>query len=249
MLIYPGQMAPLIELKCTEPYYTRTLLPIEECRHADIPRADGPPAPSLIEPKCTEPYYTRTVLPIEECRHADIPGQMAPYNWAQVYRALLHQDSTTYRRMQTWWYTQSRWTPSLIKPKCTEPYYTRTLLPIEECRHADIPRAHGPPCPLTNWAQVYRALLHQDSITYRRMQTCWYTQGWWPPYNWAQVYRALLHQDSTTYRRMQTWWYTQSRWNPSPIKPRCTEPYYIRTVLPIEEYRHDDIPRADETPP
>ena len=62
---------PLIKAKCTEPYYTRTVLPIEECRHADIPRADGPPGP-LVEPKCTEPYYTRTVLPIEECRHADI---------------------------------------------------------------------------------------------------------------------------------------------------------------------------------
>ena len=46
MLIYPGQMDPppllLIEPKCTEPYYMKTVLPIEECRHADIPRADGP---------------------------------------------------------------------------------------------------------------------------------------------------------------------------------------------------------------
>ena len=72
MLIYPGQMDPLlIQPKCTQPYYTRTVLLIEECRHADIPRADGPPTP-LIKPKCTEPYYTRTVLLIEECRHADI---------------------------------------------------------------------------------------------------------------------------------------------------------------------------------
>ena len=151
------------------------------------------------------------------------PEQMKPLpNQTQVYRALLHQDSTTYRRMQTWWYTQSRWNPSLIKPKCTEPYYTRTLLPIEECRqctepyytrtllpieecrHADIPRAHGPPCPLTNWAQVYRALLHQDIITYRRIQTCSYTQGKWTPFNQAKVYTALLHQDSVTYATMQT---------------------------------------------
>ena len=58
-----------------------------------------------------------------------------------------------------------------MKPKCTEPYYTRTVLPIEECRHADIQRADGPPTH-TNQAQVYRALLHQASITYRRMQTC-----------------------------------------------------------------------------
>ena len=70
MLIYLWQMTPQIKPKCTEPYYTRTVLPIEECRHADIHRADGP---HLIEPKCTEPYYTRVaVRPIEECRHADI---------------------------------------------------------------------------------------------------------------------------------------------------------------------------------
>ena len=46
MLIYTGQMdLPLIEPKCTEPYYTRPVLPIEECRHADILRADGPLPP------------------------------------------------------------------------------------------------------------------------------------------------------------------------------------------------------------
>ena len=61
--------------------------------------------------------------------------------------------------------------PPQIKPKCIEPYYTRTVLPIEKCRHADIPMADWTPPP-TNQAQVYRALLHQDSITYRRMQTC-----------------------------------------------------------------------------
>ena len=42
---------------------------------------------------------------------------------------------------------QGRWTPLLIEPKCTQPYYTRTVLPIEECRHADILRADGPPTP------------------------------------------------------------------------------------------------------
>ena len=64
-------MAPVpIDPKCTDPYYTRTVLPIAKCRCTEIPRADGP---SLIEPKCTEPYYTKTVLPTEECRHPEIP--------------------------------------------------------------------------------------------------------------------------------------------------------------------------------
>ena len=71
--------------------------------------------------------------------------------------------------------------PPLIEPKCKEPYYTRAVLPIEECRHPDIPRENGTPAP-ANWVQVYRSLLHQDSITYRRMQTCWYTQGRWTPH-------------------------------------------------------------------
>ena len=64
-------MTPLpIDPKCTEPYYTRMVLPIAECRCTDIPRADGP---LPIDPECTEPCYARTVLPIAECRCTDIP--------------------------------------------------------------------------------------------------------------------------------------------------------------------------------
>ena len=132
--------------------------------------------------------------------------------------------------------------PPLFKPKCTEPYYTRTVLPIEECRCTEIPRADGPPPKIQ--AKVYRALLHQDSITYRRMQTYWDTQSrWTAPANQAKVYRALLHQDSITYRRMQIYWDTQSRWTvPQYSNLKCTEPYYTRTVLPIEEMqRYWDI--------
>ena len=57
---------PLLQPKCTEAYYTSTVLHREECRHTEIPRADGPPL--LIEPTCTEPYYTMTVLPMTACR-------------------------------------------------------------------------------------------------------------------------------------------------------------------------------------
>ena len=55
-----------------------------------------------------------------------------------------------------------------FEPKFTEPYYTRIVLPIEECRHTEIPRADRP--PLTNEATVFRVLLHQDSINDSRMQ-------------------------------------------------------------------------------
>ena len=136
-----------------------------------------------------------------------------PANQAKVYRALLHQYSITYRRMQTGWDTQSRWIPLLIKRK------------------------------------VYRALLHQDSITYRRMQTYWDTQSsWTPPASQAKVYKALLHQDSITYRKIQIYWDTLRRWTPLVIKPKCSGPYYTRTVIPIEESRHTETSRTGMDP-
>ena len=56
--------------KSTQPYCTNTVLPIEECRHPDIPSADILPPQSSPS---TVPYYTRTVLlAIEEYRHPDI---------------------------------------------------------------------------------------------------------------------------------------------------------------------------------
>ena len=58
--------------KSTQPYYTNTVLPIEECRHPDIPRAEIP-HPPLIDPRSTEPHYTNTILATEGCRHHDIP--------------------------------------------------------------------------------------------------------------------------------------------------------------------------------
>ena len=95
--------------KSTQPYYTNTVLPIEEWRHPDIPRADIPPPPS--NPKSTQPYYTNTVLPIEEWRHPDIPRADIPHP------PLIDPKSTepyytnysiSYRRMQTSWHTQDR---------------------------------------------------------------------------------------------------------------------------------------------
>ena len=106
----------------------------------DIPNADGPPSanraqvyrallhkpvepiekwgdpPLLINPTCAESYYTKPVEPIK--KYAYIQCRWTP-NWAQVYRALLHQTSITYWEMR-------RCSP-LIDPKCTEAYYTKQL--------------------------------------------------------------------------------------------------------------------------
>ena len=45
-----------------------------------------------------------------------------------------------------------------------------------------------------NSAHLYRALLHQDSMTYYRMHC--YVVPIDTPTNWAHLYRALQHQDS-----------------------------------------------------
>ena len=91
-----------------------------------------------------------------------------------------------------------------------EPYYTRTVLPIAEWRHTEIPTADRPPA---NQAKVLRTLLHQYSITYRRIQI-------------PRVDRPP----------------------PLVIKPKCTEPYYTRTVTMITECRCTEIPRVDRHP-
>ena len=70
MQTYQGQMAPLINPKCTEPHYIKTVVPIDKGTWIPLikPRAPEPDytaeAAPLIEPKCTEPYYTKRVLPI-----------------------------------------------------------------------------------------------------------------------------------------------------------------------------------------
>ena len=115
-----------------------------------------------------------------------------PLNRAQVYRALLHQDSMTLQNADV---PSANW-PSQIKPKCTVPYYTKTVLPIDKCRHT---QGRQTPSPPANWTQVYRALLHQYSMTWQNADI---TSDNVSP-NWAQLYRALLHQDSMTYWIMQ----------------------------------------------
>ena len=91
--------------------------------------------PLLIKPKCTEPYYTRTVLPIEECRHADIHRADGPH----LIDSTEPYSRTVPRALLI--YTGQMPLPPLLSPSVEE-----CRLLIEECRHADICRADGPPC-------------------------------------------------------------------------------------------------------
>ena len=48
---------PLIGPKCTEPYYTKPVEPIEKYTHTQCRWTP------LIKPKCTEPCYIKEALP------------------------------------------------------------------------------------------------------------------------------------------------------------------------------------------
>ena len=64
-----------------------------------------------------------------------------------------------------------------------------------------------------NPAQFYRALLHQDTMTYWEIKT-------YPPANQVEVYRALLHQYSMSYWEINTY---LGQTDPTQIKHRFTE--------------------------
>ena len=88
---------PQVDPNCTEPYYTRTVLHIAECRCNQCQLTPF----LLIDPNCTVPYYTRTVLPIEVCRCTQCQLKPLTANEAQLYRTLLRQISFTYGTMQS----------------------------------------------------------------------------------------------------------------------------------------------------
>ena len=49
-----------------------------------------------------------------------------------------------------------------IELRCTDPSYTKTVLPIDKCRHTQGRQTPPPPCKLN---QSVQSLLHQDSMT------------------------------------------------------------------------------------
>ena len=125
--------------------------------------------PPLIEHKSTELNYTTYVWHIEECPDPPL---------------IEHKSTEPYYTMTVWsivtlTHTQGRWTPPLIEPTATQPDYTKYISNIEEC-----------PWPPANQAQVHRALLHQDSITYWGTNT--YLRQMDPPHP-TYSYRAWLH--------------------------------------------------------
>ena len=143
-------------------------------------------SPSVQSPTTPKQYY---LWRNQDISRADRP----PTNQAQVYRALLHQKSITYGEIKTY---PGQMDPLLIEHRFTEPYYTKTVLPMEKSRHI---------------------------------------QGRQTPTDQTQVYRALPHQNSITYGEIKTY---PGQMDPLLIEHRFTEPYYTKTVLPMEKSRH-----------
>ena len=130
-------------------------------KNADVPRSDV--HSPLFEPSATELYYTMSVWYVTECRCTQVRYTPLT-NWTQCYTALLHQVSFTCGRMQMYpgqiysplpqlnlvvkspttpcqfdiWKNadvpRSDIHPSLIEPSATQPYYTRSVSHVEECR-------------------------------------------------------------------------------------------------------------------
>ena len=143
--MYPYPL--LINLSATEPYYTKSVWHVEECRCTQVRCT---PIPPLIKPSGTEHNYTRWVWHVEEFRCNQVtlhpplinlvvqspttPGQMSSKfkmrcihlscNWTQCYRALLHQVSLTCGRMHT--YSSQMYPPqsSLVLQTPTTPCLT-----------------------------------------------------------------------------------------------------------------------------
>ena len=136
----------------------------------------------------------RNLVPIDQCRH--IQGRWSPANWPHV---IVHSPTTPEQDdlLQNALLCSTHWYPPLIEPTCTEPYYTRTVL---YCRNAYITP--------TNWAHLYRALLHLDSMTYYRIY-CYLV--------WIDCHPLLIETTCTEPYYTRTVWHCRMQMYPVPI--------------------------------
>ena len=112
----------------------------------------------------TQTYTAR--LHQSSCQYSTMhiyQGQTYP-SWTQIYRAQLHQSSFWYSTMHIF---PGQMYPPWIKPRPTEPDYTKAVADIAQCTYSQV--RHNP----VNRTQTYRAWLHQSSFWY---STCTYTQ-------------------------------------------------------------------------
>ena len=188
-------LLPLIKHKSTELYYTSTAWANEKSTHTQGRQTHHESSTGLQSPTTPGYYDLLKNLDIPPANQAQVyrdplhhdsmsywenntyPGQTdPPWIEAQVYRALLHQDTRTYWKIESY--------PFANQAQVYRALQHRPLLigQYELMRNQHIPRAER---PSMNPAQVCRALLHQDTMTFWEIET-------YPPANQAQDYRALL---------------------------------------------------------
>ena len=116
--------------------------------------------PPLTEPSSTELYYTMSVWYVEECSCTQVRCNPHPGHQTQCYRTLLHHVSLTHGWMQA--YQGGMYTPPT---NCSfiEKTSVKQSIKHKVCWKRQM-------YPSVHWARYYRALLHQVSMTYWRMQ-------------------------------------------------------------------------------
>ena len=227
---------PSMEPSDTEPYYTRSVWHVAECRHTQVRCS---PHPS-IEPSGIELYYTRSVW---------LPLLLPQLN-------LVVQSTESY-------YTRSVWPPPSIELSGTEPYYTRSVWHVEECRHtqvrctlplphlnlvvqspttpgqfhmwknANVPSSDVPPPTISpSGTEPYytRSVCHVEECVCTQVR-CTPSPQW-----------NLVVQSPTTPGQFDMWKNADiPRSDVPPIDPSATEPYYTLSVWHVVECWHTQV--------
>ena len=220
---------PSIEPSCTEPYYTRSVWHVAECRCTKVkctlpqlnlvvqsPTTPGqfdPPSPPSIEPSGTEPSYTMSVWHGVECRCTQVrctPHPSIKPSGIELY------------------YTRSVWAPPppSIEPSGTESYYTSSVWHVEGCRHTQVRCTL--PLPHSN-------LVVQSPTTPGQFDM-WKNANV-PSSDVPPLLQSHLVVQSPT---------TPGHVDPSPsMEPSGTEPYY---TCQFAMWKNADVHRSDVPP-
>ena len=156
---FDASSSPLIEPSGRDPYYTRSVWHVEECRHTQVRCTLPLPQSNIMVQSPTTPGQfdmsknadvLRSDVPLLYqlnlvVKSPTTPGQFDPLPHSQLDLAV--QRSTTPGQFDMWKNTdipRSDVPPPWIKPIGKEHYYTRSVWHVEECRCTEV-RCTPPP--------------------------------------------------------------------------------------------------------
>ena len=152
----------LIDPTCTEPYYTRTVLIIAECRHTELPRADRPPnvLRSDVYPPQLNLVLQSSTTPgqFDMWQNADIPRSGVPPPPTPWLSNLMVQSTITPGEFDMWKCSD------VLRSDVHPPELNLVLQSsttsgqFDMWQNADVPRSGVPPPQLSN-------LVVQNTIT------------------------------------------------------------------------------------